>query len=105
MMSDKTKNEWIPILKVDDSYVRGSVRGGVNVSNLNVETLGNNIDAFLEQLALVLPKAPPDMSGLELDAFEVTAAITNEGTLALLGLDKELGNVGSIKFVFRRARN
>jgi hypothetical protein len=77
-------------------------RGG-RAKQLKVEELALNINLFIEQIGNILEKTPDKVGNFHFDEFEVSAEITEKGSLAILGTGGEVGATGGLKFVFRRS--
>jgi hypothetical protein len=79
--------------------------------------LSDNVKQFLEHLGKVLQKTPdvlqetPDteksdqVGKFQLDELEVSAEISTEGKVSLLGTSFTGGATGGLKFIFRRLKD
>jgi len=69
---------------------------------VDVERLRQNMTAFLEALQEMLAAEPKDIGDFRLAEVEVSAEITAEGSLRLLGTGVSGAGTGGIRFVLRR---
>jgi hypothetical protein len=98
MMSDISKDKiWVV---VDDTLV---MRDKVNKKELDVATLSNSMNLFLAQLETMLEQTPESVGKFRFEEFEISAEVTAQGTLAILGTGLQAGATGGLRFVFRRA--
>jgi len=88
-----------PIAVPDEKDWRDS--GNKSIVKVPIKTLGNNIQAFVDDISKILDKIDSKLALFEMKEIEVYAAITVNGELSLLGVGGgELGLEGGMKFVF-----
>jgi hypothetical protein len=95
-MSD---NETITVRAADATVVR---RGGKVHRELKVDDLAESVNRFLTQVESMLQRAPDVVSNFEFAEFEVTAEVSSNGSLSLLGTGVEVGATGGLTFRFRK---
>ncbi len=76
---------------------------GDQFQELDVDQFAVNVNVFLAQMGTVLQKAPEKMGKFQFVEFEVSAEISAEGQVILMGAGGKVGATGGIKFVFRKA--
>ena len=99
-MDDTSPNKiWVV---VNDSQ---QWRGGQQVkqTEVDVERLSSNMNRFLEQIGNMLQQTPEHVGQFHFEEFEISAEVTAQGTLAILGTGLQAGATGGLKFVFRRS--
>ena len=74
------ENGTILVHTEDAAAVRG--RGP---RELEIETLSENVSRFLAQIESIIGRAPEDVGSFRLNEFEVSAEVSAEGKLALIG--------------------
>lgn len=82
--------------------VDATVRRGASPKELKVEVLAENVNLFLTQIEGILEKAPDKVSKFRLTDFSVSAEVSADGKLVLLGSGVETGIKGSLTFNFKR---
>jgi hypothetical protein len=90
-------NDTILVQTADTTAVRG--RGP---RELEVEVLSDNMSQFLTQIGSTLEKAPEDVSGFKITEFEVSAEISADGRLSLVGTGIGVAAKGGLTFRFQR---
>jgi hypothetical protein len=75
------------------------------VSALSVSVLKKNMNAFFDQLGEIVAPGAPTVGAFELSQIEITAQITGDGKVCLLGTGAKLEVQGGIKFVLNRTRS
>jgi hypothetical protein len=102
-MSRQRKNrddkETLQVMTASSSNVRR--RGGVK--ELAVDVLADNVRSFMDQIGNILDKTPEAISNFQFTEFTVSAEISANGKLTLLGIGGEAGATGGITFTFKRA--
>jgi len=79
-----------------------AVRGRSSVKELAIDTLADNVESFLKKVGNILDKAPDAIGKFQLAEFAVSAEISANGKLTLLGIGGEAGASGGITFTFKR---
>jgi hypothetical protein len=69
---------------------------------LGVETLSENVSRFLAQIESIIGRAPEDVGSFRLNEFEVSAEVSAEGKLALIGTGVGVAAKGGLTFRFER---
>ncbi len=77
------------------------VRGG-QFRQLEIAQLTVNVNVFLEHMHEVLKSTPEKVGKFQFLEFEVSAEVSAEGQLVLMGAGGKAGLTGGLKFVFRR---
>lgn len=72
---------------------------------LEVDVLRENVAQFLSILEQMLPAEMASVGDFRLEEVEISAEITGEGSLMLLGTGVRAAGMGGIKFVLRRAHD
>jgi hypothetical protein len=70
---------------------------------LDAETVEDNMGKFLTSVQNILEKTPELISGFRFKEFTVTAEITADGQVSILGVGGGLGATGGLTFTFERA--
>jgi len=78
------------------------VAGAVNAINASV--LKTNMDAFFSQLREIFASGVEKIGAFEVSEVEISAQITADGQVALMGSGVRLEAQGGIKFVFSRPK-
>ncbi len=86
------------IVRTADATVK---RGG-SPKELKVEVLAENVNLFLTQIEGILEKAPDEVGKFRFTEFSVSAEVSANGKLVLLGSGVETGIQGSLTFKFSR---
>lgn len=81
----------------------GESREAHEISPVRVSELRKNIDTFFSQLQGILDTGNSRIGAFQIDQIEVTAQITGEGKVCLLGSGTSLGVSGGFKFVLKRS--
>ena len=79
-----------------------TVRRGGSPKELKVEVLAENVNLFLTQIEDILAKAPDEVGKFQFTEFSVSAEVSAQGKLVLLGSGAEAGIQGSLTFKFER---
>jgi len=74
------------------------------VSAVSVSILKKNMQAFFNQLGEIVAPGASTVGAFELSQIEITAQITGDGKVCLLGTGAKLEVQGGIKFVLNRTR-
>jgi hypothetical protein len=72
------------------------------VSAVDVSVLSKNMESFLAQLRTILSPGAANVGGFEIAQVEVSAQITADGQVCLLGSGAKVEVQGWVKFVLRR---
>lgn len=75
----------------------------VRPKEFDVETLEDGMSNFFGTLQDVLKKAPTTVGGFQLKEFTVSAEITAEGQLSVLGTGGAVGTTGGLTFAFTQS--
>ena len=95
-----TSNATIPIITSDIvSTSRGS-----SLRELPIEVLAENINIFLFEIETILQKAPQDLGKFQFTEVTVSAEISAQGKLVLLGTGLETSAKGGLTFKFERRK-
>jgi len=83
---------------------RGSVQRGAieNLQAVSISVLQQNMEAFFKQLRKIIGPAQEAIGAFQLSQVEVTAQITGEGKVCLLGAGAKMELQGGIKFILKR---
>lgn len=83
---------------------RGFVeRVGVeNIRDVSVSILRENMEVFFRQLQKIVGPAQDAIGAFELSQIEVTARVTGEGKVCLLGTGAKMEVQGGIRFILKR---
>lgn len=84
-----------------DTQEAGGVRRLVP-RELDAEALEDNVSEFLESIEGILSKAPEIIGNFRIREFTVTAEITAEGKLSLVGVGGGVAATGGLTFTFER---
>lgn len=93
-MSD---NDVISVRTADSTAMRGA-----NAKELKVEVLAENVNIFLNQIETMLETAPDEVGKFQFTEFSVSAEVSANGKLVLLGSGVETSAKGSLTFKFER---
>jgi hypothetical protein len=74
----------------------------IPATRVRVDDLAENVRLFIEQVGLLVNKAPAAIGPFHFAELEVHAEVSAKGSLSLLGTGGEAGATGGLKFVFRR---
>lgn len=72
-------------------------------TEVDVDKLSSNMILFLGKIGNMLEQAPEHVGQFRFQEFEISAEVTAEGKLAILGTGLLAGAKGGLKFVFRRS--
>lgn len=72
------------------------------VSSVGVSELRKNVDTFFRQISEILETDSFRAGAFQVDNVELSAQITGEGKICLLGSGTRLAVGGGLKFVFKR---
>ena len=70
---------------------------------VDVDKLSSNMKLFLGQIGSMLEQTPERVGSFHFQEFELSAEVSADGSLALLGSGLHAGAKGGLKFVFRRS--
>lgn len=70
-------------------------------TEVDVDKLSSNMKLFLEQIGNMLEQTPERVGQFRFEEFEISAEVTAQGTLAILGTGLQAGATGGLRFVFR----
>jgi len=93
-----SNNNTILVNTADTTITRG--RGP---RELEVEVLAENVNLFLTQVDVMLQKTPEDVGKFKLTEFTVSAEISANGKLVLMGTGVEAAAKGGLMFKFVRS--
>ncbi|MEM8719035.1 MAG: hypothetical protein AAGE84_06960 [Cyanobacteria bacterium P01_G01_bin.39] len=79
-----------------------TVKRGGSPKELRVEVLAENVNLFLTQIEGILEKAPDEVGKFQFTEFSVSAEVSANGKLVMLGSGVETGIQGSLTFKFSR---
>ena len=79
-----------------------TLRRGESLKELKIEVLAENVNLFLTQIESILAKAPDEVGKFRFTQFSVSAEVSANGKLVLLGSGVETGVQGSLTFKFER---
>lgn len=110
---DENADEHILVLTgFSDQAAAGRVERGFGdsvlkkgVSAISVSVLKENMHAFFDQLGEIVAPGAATVGAFELSQIEITAQITGDGKVCLLGTGAKLEVQGGIKFVLNRSRS
>ncbi len=98
-MQDTSSNKiWVVVS--DSQEWRGESK--VKQTEVDVDRLSSNMNRFLEQIGNILKLTPEHVGQFHFEEFEISAEVTAQGTLAILGTGLQAGATGGLRFVFRR---
>jgi hypothetical protein len=80
----------------------GSQTEDVELFAVSTSRLRDNLTEFLSNLGVVVGGAPERFGRFELDQVEISAEVTAEGDIHLLGIGGKAGVQGGVKFVMKR---
>ena len=94
----------VPASELDDDGVRGGDEGGrlSVVQSMSVSRLGEEVNTLVAQMEIILKDSQDEVGPFHFSEFEVSAAVTATGKLAILGIGTEATVNGGLKFVFKR---
>ncbi|MEM8637396.1 MAG: hypothetical protein AAGG51_01065 [Cyanobacteria bacterium P01_G01_bin.54] len=72
------------------------------LKELKIEALAENVNIFLTNIESVIDKAPEDVGGFQLKEVSVSAEVSADGKLVLMGTGVQTGVSGSLTFTFER---
>lgn len=72
------------------------------VNTVSVSTLKENMQAFFHQLQEIIGPGKETIGAFELSQIEVTAQVTGDGKVCLLGSGVKIEVQGGIKFILKR---
>lgn len=90
------------LIRTTDTTV---TRGGGTPKEIKVEVLAENVNLFLNQVESILEKAPDKVGEFQFTEFSVSAEVSANGKLVLLGSGVETGVQGSLTFKFERKKD
>lgn len=90
------------LVKTDEDKI---TRGRDSIKELKVEVLAENMNIFLFQVQSLLEKTPEELGKFYFDEITITAEVSANGKLVLLGSGVEAAAKGSLQFKFKRKIN
>ncbi len=75
---------------------------GLVPRELDAEIIEDNVSEFLESIEGILKKAPNVIGGFQIKDFTVSAQITADGKVSLLGVGGGIAASGGLTFTFER---
>jgi len=78
------------------------MRGPVAFEQLKVDVLAESVNLFLTQIEGMLEKTPDQVGKFRFTEFTVTAEVSAEGSLMLLGTGGKVAGKGGLTFKFQR---
>jgi|ERR1044072_4501202 hypothetical protein len=94
-----TENENTILVITGGMVVR---RGGSGPRALAVDVLADNMSSFIEKIGSILTKTPDKIGSFQISEFTISAEISAEGKLTILGVGGEAGTRGGLTFTFKR---
>jgi hypothetical protein len=79
-----------------------TVRRGLAPQELKVEVLAENVNLFLTQVEGILEKSPEEVGKFKLSEITVSAEVSANGKLVLMGSGVEAAAKGGLAFKFER---
>lgn len=79
-----------------------TVRRGAGANELKVQILAENVNIFLTHIEEIVMNAPDDVGKFRFTELSVSAEISANGKLVLLGSGVETGIRGGLTFKFER---
>ncbi len=98
---DDTSSNKIWVVVSDSQEWRDEKK--VKQTEVDVDKLSSNMNRFLEQIGNMLKQTPEHVGQFHFEEFEISAEVTAQGTLAILGTGLQAGATGGLRFVFRRS--
>lgn len=80
----------------------GQIKKGI-IKSIGLAELKKNMEAFFNQLNEILDMGKDRIGAFELDKIEISAQITGEGKICLMGSGTSVGVGGGFKFVLNRS--
>jgi hypothetical protein len=80
----------------------GSIKKGV-INSVGVQELKKNVTTFFSQLNEILVSSGERVGSFKVEQVEISAQITGEGKVCLLGSGTKVGVGGGLKFVLKRS--
>ena len=75
------------------------------INAISVSSLKANMEHFFNQLHEILDSGKDKIGAFQVEQVEVSAQITGDGKVCLMGSGVEVGVQGGIKFVLKRAKS
>lgn len=97
---DNTQSDTIWVI-VGDSH-QWLDRNDVNRSPVDIHVLSKSVKNFLQQVENILKETQEYVGQFHFEEFELSAEVSADGSLAILGTGVHAGTKGGLKFVFRR---
>lgn len=98
---DNTTSDTIWVLVNTSDIWRGG--GEIERKGIDARKLSENMKHFLEQMGVLLKEAQEYVGQFHFEEFELSAEVSADGSLAILGTGLQAGAKGGLKFVFRRS--
>lgn len=86
------------------SALKSTTTRGGSLGKVSTKKLAENINTFMSQIDTLLEKTPENIGMFDFKEFTVTAEITVDGKLSLLGSGVGIAGKGGITFKFERNR-
>lgn len=106
-MASKTRKKDAPqvlsVLGYEDVEERGLFTRQVARNVIDVETLGNQVQAFMDAMAEIIGKLTKEVGNYHMETIAVTAEVSAKGQVSLLGTGGEVAGKGGLTFTFKRA--
>ena len=98
---DNTSSDTIWVLVDASDTWRGP--GEVERKAIDARKLSENMKRFLGQIGEMLKETQEYVGQFHFEEFEISAEVSADGSLAILGSGLHAGAKGGLKFVFRRS--
>lgn len=110
-MADSDSENILVITGVSEQPETGRVERGLGdrilkrgISAVSVSALKENMQMFFRQLQEMVSPGKETIGAFELSQIEVTAQVTGDGKVCLLGTGAKIEVQGGIKFVLKRTQ-
>jgi hypothetical protein len=110
-MADKDAEQILIFTGLSEQPETGRVERGLGerilkrgVSAVSVSALKENMQMFFRQLQEIVGPGKETIGAFELSQIEVTAQVTGDGKVCLLGTGAKIEVQGGIKFVLKRSQ-
>ena len=98
-------------LYVEERTIEGKPIRGIDskargiVNEVSIDKLKDNMNRFLSYLRDLMESGEARLGAFEISEIEVTAQVTGDGRVGLMGTGVEVGVSGGIKFILTRAKD
>jgi hypothetical protein len=108
-MEQKGSDQILVVTGIGERIEEGRVERGIGetlakgaINTVSVSTLKKSMESFFRQLREILDTGRERIGAFEVDQVEVSAQITGDGKVCLMGSGVKIGVQGGVTFLLKR---